>query len=608
MPSVGSELGNLRGALVHGLDQVRAWLTGPPFHLSPTQVDAAVARIRAQASASNAVLLHGALAGALLALEIAASILLTIVLTFFFVKDGGSLATWLGGFAEPSRRDRMQGAAALAWQTFSAYVQGTAINGLVNGTLMGLGLTAIGVPLAVPIAVITFFGGFFPLVGGLISGGIAVLVALASTGIRGAILVLALTTLIHHVEGYVVGPFVLGRKVRLHAVVIVLALSVGTVVGGVFGAFVAVPVTAISLALIEFYRGLPIEIVATTDQGRSLPELASRWCDGCRTGASREGIAPALFPSWRNIRSSRGLNRPSRPRTSGRRQGAPHPSRQTRRPTGTGAFVLQEGGPGGGWATPGWRIVTGGGRGIPDPRRCYPHNPEPKQGRGRNLGRVSTVTHPAGPSESRRCVGRPSKPGPRCVDTASPTLGPATRIPRCKWLYPRRDRWERPPRQGRSFGAEARREHKTDEPVITGHSMTSHSMRRRAMRAKEREAIRARLDAEHDRLLTIKASVVEGSDLDPSERARTTEPSMSDLHPADVGTETFEREKDLSILEHIDSEIREVAWAIRRLDDGSYGTCEDCGRQITPARLGARPATRYCLDDQARRERLTSAS
>lgn len=128
------------------------------------------------------------------------------------------------------------------------------------------------------------------------------------------------------------------------------------------------------------------------------------------------------------------------------------------------------------------------------------------------------------------------------------------------------------------------------------------------MRAKEREAIRGRLEAEHDRLLNIKSSVIDGSALESSERAHTAEPSMSDQHPADIGTETFEREKDLSILEHIDSEMREVAWAIRRLDDGSYGTCEDCGREITPARLGARPATRYCLDDQARRERLTSAS
>jgi RNA polymerase-binding transcription factor DksA len=83
---------------------------------------------------------------------------------------------------------------------------------------------------------------------------------------------------------------------------------------------------------------------------------------------------------------------------------------------------------------------------------------------------------------------------------------------------------------------------------------------------------------------------------------------MADQHPADFGTEMFEREKDLSILEHVGNEIREVAQAIERVDAGTYGTCEDCGRHIAPARLLARPAARYCVEDQARRERLTSAS
>ena len=115
--------------------------------------------------------------------------------------------------------------------------------------------------------------------------------------------------------------------------------------------------------------------------------------------------------------------------------------------------------------------------------------------------------------------------------------------------------------------------------------------------AQQRQTIRSRLEAEHDRLLSVQASVLEGSALESSHQ-----------HPADVGTEMFEREKDLSILEHIQAEIGEVARAIRRLDAGTYGTCEDCGREIAPARLEARPAARYCIEDQARRERLASAS
>jgi predicted PurR-regulated permease PerM len=271
IPSVVAQAGNLRETLGHGLAQVRDWLAGPPFHLSKVEVDQLGQRIRSQASGQASLLLHGALAGAHLLVEVVAGILLTIVLTFFFVKDGSALAGWLASFADPVRRERLEGAATLAWQTFTAYVQGTAINGVVNGTLMGVGLTVIGVPLALPIAVFTFFGGFFPLVGGIVSGVIAILVALVAKGAWGAVLVFGLTVLIHHLEGYIVGPVVLGRKVNLHAAVILVALSVGTVLGGVFGAFIAVPVTAISLALIEYYRGLPVAVVASVQAGRDLP-------------------------------------------------------------------------------------------------------------------------------------------------------------------------------------------------------------------------------------------------------------------------------------------------------------------------------------------------
>jgi predicted PurR-regulated permease PerM len=269
VPSVTSEFADLQRAVSNGLGQVRSWLIRGPLHISGDQIDAAVRRIQAQASEGAPVLVRGALTGAQLVLEGIAAALLSLVLTFFFVKDGTALARWVGTFAMPERRQRLEGAAAVGWSTFSAYVQGTAINGLINGTVMGIGLAIIGVPLALPIAVLTFFGGFFPLVGALIAGAVAVLVALATKGASGALLVLALAVLIHHLEGYIVGPLVLGRKVKLHAVVILLALSIGTVVGGIFGAFVAVPIVAICLALIEYYRGLSIEVVANT--GHRLP-------------------------------------------------------------------------------------------------------------------------------------------------------------------------------------------------------------------------------------------------------------------------------------------------------------------------------------------------
>jgi RNA polymerase-binding transcription factor DksA len=116
---------------------------------------------------------------------------------------------------------------------------------------------------------------------------------------------------------------------------------------------------------------------------------------------------------------------------------------------------------------------------------------------------------------------------------------------------------------------------------------------------------RARLAEETARLTEIRGSF-DGLNKE-SESENLGELSSSDQHMADVGTETFDREKDLSILEQIEAELADVEHALRRLDDGSYGTCEACGKVIDDARLEALPAARFCLDDQSKAEREARA-
>ena len=116
------------------------------------------------------------------------------------------------------------------------------------------------------------------------------------------------------------------------------------------------------------------------------------------------------------------------------------------------------------------------------------------------------------------------------------------------------------------------------------------------------DVARQRLMDERERLDGVR-STFDGEGLDQSESDSLGELSSYDQHQADVGTETFEREKDLSILEQVEAELADVEHALRRLDDGTYGTCEACGRPIDEARLDAMPAARLCLDDQAVAER-----
>jgi DnaK suppressor protein len=119
------------------------------------------------------------------------------------------------------------------------------------------------------------------------------------------------------------------------------------------------------------------------------------------------------------------------------------------------------------------------------------------------------------------------------------------------------------------------------------------------MTAMETEQARARLEEERTRLEGIR----EGTEATESEDESLSELSSLDQHPADIGTETFEREKDLSVLEQVEAELADIEHALKRLDDGTYGTCEACGKPIDDARLEALPAARFCLDDQAGAER-----
>ncbi len=114
---------------------------------------------------------------------------------------------------------------------------------------------------------------------------------------------------------------------------------------------------------------------------------------------------------------------------------------------------------------------------------------------------------------------------------------------------------------------------------------------------------RQRLSQEQGRLQSVRGQLVEDGLTSESEQESLSELSSADQHSADQGTETFDRERDLSILEQIEAELADVEHALRRLDEGTYGICEACGRPVGDSRLEAMPATRFCVEDQAGAER-----
>jgi RNA polymerase-binding transcription factor DksA len=120
---------------------------------------------------------------------------------------------------------------------------------------------------------------------------------------------------------------------------------------------------------------------------------------------------------------------------------------------------------------------------------------------------------------------------------------------------------------------------------------------------------RQRLEDERARLEQVRETFVDEHLTDESESDSLGELTGGlDQHQADVGTETFEREKDLSILETVEAELADVEHALRRISEGTYGICEACGRPIDADRLEAMPAARLCVNDQAAAERQAKAA
>lgn len=257
--SAGDQLANLGAKVNTGVDRVRGYLTDGPFHFSRQDVENTVDSVRRQLGQNRGQLVSGALSGASLAVELVAGVLLTLFTTFFFLYDGERIWRWVASRFPDRTERRVRGAGAEAWRTITGYIRGTVLVALVDATGIGLALLVIGVPLVVPLALLTFLGGFIPIVGATVAGAAAVLVALVTKGPAAALVILGAVIAVQQLEGHVLQPFVLGRTVHLHPLAIVLSLTAGGVLAGIPGAIVAVPLVAVLNRVASYLAHHPAE-------------------------------------------------------------------------------------------------------------------------------------------------------------------------------------------------------------------------------------------------------------------------------------------------------------------------------------------------------------
>ncbi len=254
VPQVTGQAEELADQVTAGLGQVQGYVSGPPFNLGEDRVgqtvDNAINSLQENAQdIATRVLSGAAAAGSMLV-----TALLALVLCFFYLKDGPKFLPWLSGLVGPRAAPHVSALSQRSWVTLSDFIKAQAAVGLVDALFIGIGLAVLGVPLALPLAVLVFFGGFIPIVGAVFSGALAALVALVTQGPTTALIVIAIVLVVQQLEGNVLQPILVGRSLALHPALVILAVTAGGTLAGIVGAFLAVPVVAVGAVATRYAR------------------------------------------------------------------------------------------------------------------------------------------------------------------------------------------------------------------------------------------------------------------------------------------------------------------------------------------------------------------
>ncbi|QPK83918.1 AI-2E family transporter [Corynebacterium qintianiae] len=270
---------------LEGVQRLQLWLQGPPVNMNPDDLNEAVNGI-AQWLQNRA----GAIAGGVFAgIGTAAGLIVTfgvvLVLTFFFLKDGHRFLPWLRGATGGRTGLHATELLTRGWNTLSGFIRAQAIVSLVDSFFIGVGIWLVGVPMAFTLAVITFIAGFIPIIGAVVAGALAVLIALVSLGFTQALIVLAIVIAVQQLEGNILSPMLQSKAMDLHPVIVLVSVTVGGGLFGLVGAFLAVPAAAMVAVMFRYMMDMiklhsgertADQIDFSTEEGRAIAELEER--------------------------------------------------------------------------------------------------------------------------------------------------------------------------------------------------------------------------------------------------------------------------------------------------------------------------------------------
>ncbi|MEU0134068.1 AI-2E family transporter [Streptomyces sp. NPDC006296] len=251
---VMDNLDTLSDRVRDGIDELKRWLLDSPFHVTESQINDIAKNLSDTIGTNTEEITSAGLQGVTVMVEFLTGLLLAMFSTLFLLYDGKRIWQWVLKLVPAQARPGVAGAGPRAWRTLTAYVRGTVIVALIDAIFIGLGIYFLDVPMAVPLAVFIFLFAFIPLVGAVVSGALAVVVALVTQGVFTALMVLIVVLAVQQIEGHILQPFILGRAVRVHPLAVVLSVAAGGMIAGIGGAVVAVPLVAVTNTVVGYLR------------------------------------------------------------------------------------------------------------------------------------------------------------------------------------------------------------------------------------------------------------------------------------------------------------------------------------------------------------------
>lgn len=251
--SVAGEWQNLADQFRTGVGEIQLQLSQPPFNLSESDFVSWYDGLGEWISQNRSLVLSNALGSFSTVVEGFAVLALAVFCGVCFLAGGTGIWNWIIGVFPQRIHSRLDGSGQVAWRAFAGYTRGIIIVAISNSILVCILLLVLGVPLALPLAILVFFGTFIPLIGAPIAMVIAAIVALAAKGPIIALIVLVGIFLLGQFEGHILHPLVMSKAVNLHPLVVALAVASGTLLAGLLGAVLAVPIISVTYGVTKFW-------------------------------------------------------------------------------------------------------------------------------------------------------------------------------------------------------------------------------------------------------------------------------------------------------------------------------------------------------------------